>query len=234
MKNIHLLAFIGFGILGFNSCELDNYDEPTASMYGSFIDSETGDLIESDIINGTEIELIEHGYENPTAIRLIVKVDGTYRRDMLFENTYSIPPIMGGNFVPQSDTATVEISGLTQYDFVVQPYIRLKDVEITVSGMAVTATFKLEQTVGNNVVDIGLFGHPEPNVGEPMRTGQKITSLNRAVDPNEELSLTLDLTRDRDYEAGKSYFFRLGALIDAPEAKYNYAPAVQLTLSSAK
>ena len=237
MKNIHLYLFLLCGILCFNSCELDNYEGPNASLSGSFIDSETGELIESDIINGTKIELIEHGYENPAAYFLIVNVDGTYRNDMLFENTYSIPPIMGGNFVPQTDTVTIEIkSGSNTYDFVVQPYIRVKDAAITIDGMVVTATFKLEQTVPDSIVvsKVGLFAHLSPSVGfdlvlgpPPVRT---LKTVGHAADPNEEFALELKL-KAKDFEIGKSYFFRVGAVIDAPEAKYNYAPAIRLTIS---
>ncbi len=230
MKNIQVFIFLLGGVLFFNSCELDNYEAPDASLSGSFIDIVTGDLVESDIIMGTEIELIEHGYENPSAIRLIVKVDGTYMRDMLFENSYSIPPIMRGNFLPQVDTQIVEISGETILDFEVLPYIRVKDVAITDSAMFVTAKFKLEQTVGNNISKIGLFAHLEPSVGEPMRMDEEFETLDRAVDPTEEFTLVLDLSKSRDFDSAQSYFFRVGALIDAPEAKYNYAPAIRLEL----
>jgi len=238
MKNIHLYLFLLCGILCFSSCELDNYKGPNASLSGSFIDSETGELIESDIINGTKIELIEHGYENPAAYFLVVNVNGTYRHDMLFENTYSIPPIMGGNFVPQTDTATIEIKGGSNtYDFVVQPYIRVKDAAITIEGMIVTATFKLEQTVPGSIFvsKAGLFAHSSPSVGfdlvlgpPPVRT---LKTIGRAVDPNEVFTLKLTL-KAKDFETGKSYFFRVGAIIDATEAKYNYAPAVRLAIGN--
>lgn len=233
MKNIQLFVILLCGFLGFNSCELDqldNYKAPTASLSGSFLDSVTGELIQSDIINGTQIELLETGYKNPSAYRLVVKVDGSYRNDMLFDNTYLIPPIKGGNFVPQSDTVAIHIKGQTTYDFIVQPYIRIKDASITVSGTKITAKFKLEQTVTNKVKTIGLFGHISPAVGEPIQVGKKTKALNKVTDPSEEFVLELDVRTDRDFEVGQAYYFRIGAVIDAPEAKYNYAPAVRLTI----
>lgn len=232
MKNIHIVMILLFGTLYLSSCDKDNYDAPDASLSGSIIDESTGELVESDIINGTIIELIEHGYETPNPYQLIVKVDGTYMNSMLFSNTYSIPPINVGNFVPQPDTVVVDIQGSFIYDFHVQPYIRVKEASITNNGMVVTARFKLEQTVSNNVKRIGLYGHREPSVGEPMRTSQTEVDLNRQVSSNEEFVLTLDVSLDSDYEVGKSYHFRIGALINAPQAKFNYSKAERLTLNN--
>ena len=230
MKNIKGILILLIGVFLFNSCELDNYEGPNASLSGAFVDVQTGEFIESDIISGTRIGLIEQGYENPATQWLIVKNDGTYRNDMLFAGTYSIPPIMGGNFVPQQDTLILELSGNTVYDFEVLPYIRIKDASITSDGMEVTATFRLEQTVDTlNVVRVGLYGHREPTVGEPMQNGRQQRVLNRRVDPDEEFSLSLRL-RPRDFPPGQPYHFRIGAVIDVPEAKYNYAPAVRLMI----
>ncbi|MCD6355382.1 MAG: DUF3823 domain-containing protein, partial [Prolixibacteraceae bacterium] len=53
---------------------------------------------------------------------------------------------------------------------------------------------------------------------------------NKVVDPDYEYKLVLDVRHDRDFEKGKAYFFRIGALIYADEAEYNYAPAVRLTI----
>lgn len=237
MKKIYFLIAIILGAIVFNSCELDNYDAPTASLSGSFIDNETGELIEGDIISGTQVELIEHGFENPSIQRIVVQVNGTYRDDMMFEGTYSIPPIMRGNFVPPidadsltNDTLIIEIKGETIHNFVVQPYIRIKDASITIEGTKITATFKLEQTVENKVKAIGLFGHISPAVGEPMQVGKKTQTLNKVVDPNTEYELVLDVRTDKDFEKGKAYHFRIGAVIDAAEAEYNYAPAVRLMI----
>jgi len=228
MKNSRYILFIVLGLFLFSSCELDNYDAPTASLSGSIIDIVTGELIQSDIIAGTKIELIEDGYDNPSSMRLVVKNDGTYQHTMLFENTYSMPPIRGGNFVPQTDTVRIEIKGDTKHDFEVLPYIRVKDASITIDGLKVTGKFKLEQTVDTlKVLRIGLFAHREPQVGEPLQSGRQLRVINRTVSPDEEFTLDLTL-RARDFPLGQQYHFRVGAVIDAPEAKYNYAPAVRL------
>lgn len=230
MKNIKILIFLICGMLAFSSCELDNYEGPTASISGSLIDSETGELVQGDIISGTNIEYIEEGYENPPIQRLVVKVDGTYRNDMMFAGKYKILPLTRGNFVPQTDTLFLDINGETIQNFEVQPYIRIKDASITIDGTKITATFKLEQTVNNKVKSYGLFGHSSPAVGEPLQFGKKTKTLNKVVDPTTEYELVLDVRTDKDFEKGKPYFFRIGALISADEAEFNYAPAVRLTI----
>lgn len=230
MKNIPILIALLLGVFVFTSCELDNYAEPNASLSGAIIDQETGEPVQGDIISGTTIELIEHGYENPSIQQLVVKVDGTYRDDMMFPGTYSIIPLRRGNFVPMTDTVVIDIQGQTVKNFEVQPYIRILDPNITIEGTKIKATFRLQQTVENKVSAIGLFGHSSPSVGEPLQFGKKTKNLRNVVDPSEVFELELDVRTDRDFEKGKAYHFRIGALIDADEAEYNYAPAVRLTI----
>ena len=230
MKNIQILILLICSVLVFSSCELDNYEGPTASISGSLIDAETGELVQSDIISGTKIEYIEEGYENPPIQRLVVKVDGTYRNDMMFAGKYKILPLTRGNFIPQTDTLSLNIEGQTVQNFEVIPYIRIIDPSLTIEGTKITARFKLEQTVEDKIKYIGIFGHSSHAVGEPLQFGKKRKTLNKVADPTTEYELEMDVRTDKDFVKGKSYFFRIGALISAGEAEYNYAPAVRLTI----
>ncbi|TLV02171.1 DUF3823 domain-containing protein [Dyadobacter luticola] len=218
-----LVAFLA------SACSIDNYPAPDAQLYGTFLDSETNEPVEQDIIRGSQIEFIEHGYSSETKQTMLVKNDGTYRNNLIFSNTYTITPVRG-NFVPLTPQE-VTVKGETQLDFKVQPYIRLKDVKIEKVGSKVVATFKLQQTVINNVRKIGLYVHPEPSVGEPMRTALAEQEINAATDPNKVYKLELDVAANSNVlKAGNQYFFRAGAIIDAPESKFNYAKAVRLGL----
>ena len=129
-----------------------------------------------------------------------------------------------------TDTMIVDINGETVKNFEVQPYIRILDPNITIDGTKITATFRLEQTVENEVDQIGLFGHRSPAVGEPLQFGKKTKNIRDVVDPSEVFELVMDVRTDRDFEKGKAYHFRIGAIIDADEAEFNYAPAVRLTI----
>ncbi len=224
MKKLTYIALIAASFI-FTSCKKDNYDAPTAGLSGSFLDAETGGLVEQDIIRGTTIEIIEHGYTSPQY--LIVKNNGTYDNSLLFANTYTITPVRG-NFAAVA-TQEVNINGQTKLDFRVTPYIRLKDVSIVKNGTKVTATFKLQQTVTNNVKKIGLYAHPDARVGEPMRLVAAEQELNAVTDPNHVYTLEIDLAANTGtLKPGSQYYFRVGALIDVGEAKLNYVPAVKL------
>ncbi|KAA2241348.1 DUF3823 domain-containing protein [Chitinophaga agrisoli] len=224
MKKLTYMALIAASFI-FASCKKDNYDAPTAGLSGSFLDAETGGLVEQDIIRGTTIEIIEHGYTAPQY--LIVKNNGTYDNSLLFANTYTITPVRG-NFAAVA-AQEVSINGQTKLDFRVTPYIRVKDVNIVKNGTKITATFKLQQTVTNNVKKIGLYAHPDARVGEPMRLVAAEQELNAVTDPNHVYTLEIDLAANTGtLKPGSQYYFRVGALIDAGEAKLNYVPAVKL------
>lgn len=90
-----------------HSCELDNYDGPDATLSGRIIDKETGELVEQDIIRGTQIEFIEHGYDNPLTQYMVIKNDGTYANKMMFANDYTIQ-IRSANF-PATEPVEITI-----------------------------------------------------------------------------------------------------------------------------
>lgn len=229
MKKIKLYIPALLLLFAANACKIDNYPAPDSQLHGTFLDIETNEPVEQDIIRGSTIEYIEQGYESQTKQVMIVKNDGTYRNNLIFSNTYTITPVRG-NFVP-TQPQEVTVKGETQLDFKVQPYIRVKEAKIEKVGTKVVATFKLQQTVINNVKKIGLYAHPEPAVGEPMRTVLADQEINAVIDPNKVYKLEIDLpSNSSNLKAGSQYFFRVGAIIDAPESKFNYAKAVRLTL----
>ncbi len=222
-----LLSFIAVC----TSCELtdlDNYEGPTAGLSGKIIDDATGELVEQDIIRGSVIEIIEQGYTSPQY--LIMKNDGTYANTRLFANTYSVQPVRG-NF-KGVDAQQVNISGQVILDFRVTPYIRIKDAQIEKDGDIITATFKLEQTSVSNVLKVGLYAHRDPHVGETMQLAKEELNVNAVVDPNHVYTIEMDMFSDADLfnNEGKIFYFRIGAVIDVPEAKFNYAPAVTIEL----
>lgn len=223
------LIILCIATLAFTACEKDNYDAPTAGLSGNFIDAETNELVQQDIIRGTTIELIEHGYDPVTPQYLIVKNDGTYDNSLLFANTYTVKPVRG-NFIAV-EAQEVKISGQTKLDFRVTPYIRLKDVQIVKNGGKVVATFRLQQNVGNNVQKIGLYAHSDARVGEPMRLVAAEQAINAVADPGHVYTLEIDLAANSSVlKPGNKYYFRAGALIDVGEAKLNYHPAVRLDI----
>lgn len=74
MKIIALYLSTLLCLLVLVSCELDNYEGPDSSVSGGIYDSETNRLVEQDIINGAQIEYMEHGFENPELQYMVVKI----------------------------------------------------------------------------------------------------------------------------------------------------------------
>ena len=208
-----------------SSCELDNYDAPNAKFFGSIIDEEIGGTIPQDLIDGSVVEYVELGYENPPRQQLRFKPDGTFRNNLMFSGKYAVQPVRSNFRFVESDTITIE--GDTEHTFTSLPYIRVKDLELELSADStkVTATFTLEQT-GSEIVKTLLFvADKNPNVGLIMRTISTGKNVNKVVDPSTVYKLTL---RIKKLEKGQQYFFRMGALIDVPEAKYNWSEAIRL------
>lgn len=220
-KSTHFFILSLLLILGSSCSELttlDNYDAPDARIFGSVLDEETGEPIPQELINGTVIQYVELGFENPNIQQLKFHTDGTYQNNQMFSGTYAIQPVRGNFYVPESDTITVE--GATEHNFEVVPYIRIKDVNIAMDGSKVVATFRVEQVAGENVLSLSMTADVNPNVGQQIFMESTTQNVNAVLDPAAVQTLELGVN---NLESGKSYYFRVGALIDVPEAKYNYS-----------
>jgi hypothetical protein len=220
-----LLAMVACSL---SSCELDNYKGPDASLSGFVKDIDGGTLIEQDIENGSKIIHREYGYANPEEQQMIFMVNGEYNNRMIFSGTYDIY-FNETNFVkPDTLKGYVINKGANKLDFTVQPYIRVSDVSITKSGDEIVAVFTITPTVDHKIKQIGLFGHIDRVVGNPYALQRKTQDINEAS-KNTPKQYTLKFATS-GFKSGQEYYFRVGAIIDVPNAKYNYAPALRLKI----
>ncbi|MRG45278.1 DUF3823 domain-containing protein [Chitinophaga sp. SYP-B3965] len=212
----------------FASCELDQFDPPSATIHGSLKDVNGGALIQQDIEAGSKIIYREYGYQNPEEQQMIFKETGEYRNNLVFPGQYDIY-FNESNFVKPDTLKSYTIkSGDNILDFTVQPYIRVSNVTIAKSGNEIVATFTITPTVANNVKQIGLFGHIDRIVGNQFAV-QRATQNIDAASKDVPKTYTLKFSTN-GFTAGKTYYFRVGALIDVANAKYNYAPSVTITI----
>ena len=224
-----LLAAAALTAVSCDLFRLDNFDAPDGAISGRIIDAETGQGVQSDIIEGTTIKFLEHGYAIPESQYMRVKCDGSFANTMIFRGTYSFIPDTR-NFL-QIDTLTVKVGKSTVIDFEVIPYLRILDPDITQDGNNVTATFKVESNTPDAIKTVGLYVSDQPIVGEPVRLCCVESSLNTIIDADRELRLTMNLSRYTAWlKSGKDYYFRIGAVSAAGGAKFNYAPAVKLNI----
>ncbi len=212
--SLTLLVFVSScGELG----ELDNYDQPDAKLFGSVVDEETGELIPQELITGSVIEYKELGFETPQIQQLRFHTEGTFRNNLMFSGDYEIEAVRGNFFAPEMETITVK--GDTEFAITALPYIRIKDATIENTGRKVEISFRVEQVATENVLKLSMVADLNPNVGKAFSIASATKTINGIVDPSTVYTLGLRLS---SFEVGKEYFFRVGAIIDIPEAKYNY------------
>ncbi len=211
-----------------SSCELLNFDGPDAQFHGAIIDEETGDTIRQDIIDGSVIDYIEQGFEKPETQRLIFRVDGTFRNDYIFASDYKMIPIRGNFYSP--DTLEIHLNkGDNKHDFLVKPYARIKNVTFEIAKMSgrdyLVARFNIDQVAPEHIKSTMIAMDRSPNVG--LRLNEKFFGRRIAKDvgPDDEQVLWMRL---KDFTEGVEYYIRVGALVDIPEAKYNWSKAVKL------
>ena len=146
MNRVNILCIV-IGLFLFYSCELDNYDPPTMTLEGKVVDEVTGENLFTSQPNGIKVRLLEEGFTTPTPFDFWAMSDGTFKNTKLFSAKYKLL-ILEGAF----EDASVEqidldlTTGNKVVEFKVMPYIRLKNVAISVSGTTVKANYKLEST----------------------------------------------------------------------------------------
>lgn len=226
MKKKILISLSCFAMI-FTACEKDNLDGPDAQIHGNIIDIATGELVEQDIINGSLVYFIEQGFSNPPVQSMNIKNDGTYRNDLIFSGDYQFI-LNKGNYSPLDTIRGVVKSGNNKMDFKVLPYIRIKNMEIKEEDGVVIANFKIQQTTGNPVQKIALFAHPDITVGNAINVGTVEQKINDNVSESTLFTLMLDVKSNTRITKGRECYFRVGALSNAPEAKFNYSAPVKI------
>lgn len=238
MKKIFLL--VSCCLLALTSCEIDNYDGPNASIHGSIIDEETGELVGTDIENGSSIKVYEHGFTNPAAQWWSIMNTGEYRNDMVFAATYDVF-FENGNFYPFENKDFVVKKGDNSHNFKVTPYIRMKSPSITKTGNSIVATFSLEGGKPEvKVKEIQLFAFTDMWVGNSVRfslnggTDKNTFEPSETIDSSTTYTLTIDLTENPDvFKYNRNYYLRIGALGDVSGVgtiRHNYSPLVVIKL----
>lgn len=238
MKKI--LLFVSCCLFALTSCEIDNYDGPDASIHGSILDEQTGELVGSDMENGNAIKVREQGFSKPADQTWYITNTGEYRNDMVFAAIYDVR-FENGNFYPFEIKDFVVKPGDNTCDFKVIPYIRIKNSKIEKNGNVITATFSLEG--GKTEVklkEIQLFAFSDMWVGNNVKltlngdTNKRTFSPTVAINTAETYTLTINLDENADVlKYSKNYYFRIGAMADVSDVgtvRYNYAPLVVIEL----
>lgn len=251
MKKIFYLIFIiGSFLASLTSCEIDNFPYPDAQVFGGIRDVVGGGLVETDMNSGSTIGVYELGQyaANPVRKTWYIKQNGEYRNNLVYSNEYRFD-FSSCNFFPFDTTYTIH-PGENEIDFIVTPYIRIKNVSITHDPVAnkINATFSLEAGAPTVKVSwVTLYAWTDIYVGEYVKktlatgTGtpkRTFTGAAQTINPATVYTLSIDLAAnagtDRNgFGIHRNYYFRVGALAIQPGVgtiRPNYAPCVKIAL----
>lgn len=244
IKYIFLLSCIVSLIAA--SCEIDNYEGPNATISGKFLDSETGELVGTDIVDGNAFGVYELGWTTEAKQTWSIMNSGEYANNLVFAATYRLE-FTNCNFYPFTINDFVVTEGANTHDFEVTPYLRIVNPSITYNAttQTVDATFNLEAG-GNDVTlrEIRLFAFTDQWVGNYVKfaiTGndcyKKVSdgSISSAtVDGATQYQLSIDVAGNPTlFKYTRNYYFRIGALANVPNVgtiRYNYSPLVSLNI----
>ena len=142
MKSTNYFTLFIFIIVGFMSCDNDNYDFPSETFKGSFIDAVTKEPFQTAIGNtGIRFTMMEYSWsENPTPYYFYCMMDGTFNNTKIFEGRYGVKP--EGAFVP-FDEEIIDIKGTVEKNYEVEPFLRLEWIDEPVINENGTVTIKV-------------------------------------------------------------------------------------------
>jgi len=232
MKKFNYIIILFTFLLILGGCEIDNYLQPDSVLYGTAIDSTTGDVILQDVgAEGTQIEFVQQGFSTVASQFFNFKTDGSYCEKNLFTGTYIIK-VTRTNFVPVKDFV-LEVDGETELNFVSEPYCRISVEEFAFrkSEGVVYAKFIVSCTSDDALKEVAIFCDPNKNVS---------FSINNDGNRDCRIAIGRKLTRPETFEIkmpvtslnnNTDYYFRIGALSSATQARYNYNQAVKIHIT---
>ena len=161
MKKLFYSILICFAAVSFNSCEIDNYDEPQETIKGRVVDAATGELVLTDQgSEGTRIRLRELSWKEtavPDNFDFFCMKEGIFQNTKVFKGHYNVR--IDGAFIPlvrkttagdtiADETKYLDIKGVTEVEFKVQPFLKVEWIGTpTVSNGKITATVKVTRAV---------------------------------------------------------------------------------------
>jgi hypothetical protein len=243
MKNIlNIIFLISLLTMAVTSCQKDDLPGPDAQVFGAIKDSLDASFVEQDIQTGSQIEVQELGFPTLVSQFWVIKNNGEYRNNFVFSNNYDIY-MRNGNYFPYTLNSVAIKPGENSIDFQVVPYIRVKNVSITLNTTTnkIDATFTLEAgkpTV--KVKSIQLYAFTDIYVGAQIKFATAGTGFSQtfsptvAINPATTYTLSIDLAANSTlFKTGRDYFFRIGAMADVTGVgtiRTNYAPYVKISL----
>lgn len=249
IKKMLIVCAVAFSMTACDMFKKDSYKAPDAQFHGQILDEVTGELVETDIVDGSVFRWQELGDEWTTGWNTrVIKQSGEFRDNTMFSGRYRLE-FLNSNFFPFTRDEIVIKSGDNEMDFEVKPYIRVKNVSIVKDDAAkvIRATFTLE--AGDPQVrlsNVRLYASTDIYVGEPFTTFstggegfQQTFATPKEIVAGETYTLTIDLTNEYNanyFKYMRNYYFRVGAkaanISGMGTIRRNYAPNTVIRFST--
>jgi len=266
MKTIFYSILFLVTALSFNSCKIDNYSPPKETLKGTVTDVVTGDPVLTD--QGSEgirvrmRELSWTGTVVPDNFDFFCMKEGIFQDTKVFKGHYNVR--IDGAFIPlvrlsiagdtiADESKYIDIAGVTQADFKVQPFLKLEWIgDPVVSGGKITANVRVTRAVSPadfkakiepmggyndnflNVTDVRLFVSEVPYVGYRDWDNRYTTEIDYSDNSFDVLlGQTVTITTTGVIPAGRTVFIRAGARINyATEniKRHNYNAALRVDI----
>ncbi len=231
MKKATIFILIAEILLLF-SCEIDNYDAPDMTIEGKVVDQVTGENLYTQQPNGIKVRLLEEGFSNPIPFDFWAMSDGTFRNTKVFASKYKALVLEG----PFEDSSVEQVdvnltSGNQTFEFRVEPYVRLKNVNITVTGNTVKATYNIEHTTSDKVPTRCYLMLHNSVIVHQTTVGLKKSAINDLTTWTKE---EIEAETFEDQITGLApgtYYARVGVLTNNYLNRYNYSQIVKIIVN---
>ena len=265
------IVFLLVSLLLLGSCsmfELDNYEAPSETLEGEVVDAATGEPVLTDQgsegirVRLTELSWGDNATHNPD---FFCMPDGTFRNTKLFKGEYNVR--IDGPFIPllreddrgvpiADETQNMQIKGVTQVRFEVQPFLNVEWVEepVVINGK-IRAKVKVTRGVSEeefrqkiepmggysstflNVTDIQLFVSYSSAVGYRARDERWSRSIEYSGSSfTDLLGETITIESNGTIPPGRVVFIRAASRInyDTPRGsgtrRWNYNEPLEVMI----
>jgi len=217
-----LLATLLTAAMG--SCGLDNYDAPEATLRGRVVYN--GQAVG---VRGTgeavQLQLYQDGYAFRNPILVYVAQDGSFEAT-LFDGTYKlVTRDNNGPWVNHRDTTLVEVRGNAAVDVNVTPFYTLSNVQLSLSGSSVGASFLVNEVDGSLAIDYAVVLVGKTALVDDVSYTARLEI--KAITAGSTVTGAIDLADNADFKNGRPLFARVG-LRPAGKDQAIYSQVVQL------
>lgn len=206
------------------SCEIDNYEPPKDGFKGALIDSTLNIPFQAGSQSRIRMSEVKYG---PAALLTYTptKPDGTFENSPMFGGKYKMVPIEGAFF--PADTVVVNIKGMTEVNFKVEPFLRIKASAIVLAN-SVTVTYNLSRSRASGKISMCKTLLSASSLVSNSVSEKDVT--NDVSAQSDATILTRTFTDTITGLQSGTYYVRAAALANNSLSSYNYSEVIKIEI----